>query len=531
MNQLFFDMTDNLRDWQTFGTYPHITAAMNGGADFLYAFNARVLGVDGKIYESKSGGNFTTPPGAFWAEASNVQRMADLSTLSGVPENSINLGTFTGTVISDNTTIKNALQQLETRLQNIQTADLTNLSVTTAKIADLAVTNAKIGPLAVTGDKIAGNSIDETRLQADCVGTSELQPNAVENINMASNSVSTAELTSDAVVTSKILNGAVATAKIADLAVTTAKIANLNVTEGKIGTNAVTTTKIADLNVTQSKLALASVGQAQLKTSTGNAAFACNVGSGGSNGENVIMPGGEYAFNNLTGQSVSAGNASFMAGFLAELTGVFAEDNYAGCHIVDLAGGGGATSTNTVTQRYVTASPPFNLGHGDIANFTFVKVDRKGNITAAYSADVPPWAYNGPTNIRPDRIEDIGGGSLKKYKNVPKNMPTPPWKGGDYNTWLAWEEGEKEFEEIEIDYTFKNSDMHLIPHPFRKPKSGDQIFLLDPTSSFCDKLEDMNQAGESVSSIVMLGYVDLGDEIVANKPSGTKIITPSWKNT
>jgi hypothetical protein len=38
----------------------------------------------------------------------------DLITLSGVPENSTDLGTFTGAIISDNTTVKNALQELET---------------------------------------------------------------------------------------------------------------------------------------------------------------------------------------------------------------------------------------------------------------------------------------------------------------------------------------------------------------------------------------------------------------------------------
>lgn len=41
----------------------------------------------------------------------------DLKTLSGVSGGSVNLGTFTGTTISDNTTIKIALQELETALE------------------------------------------------------------------------------------------------------------------------------------------------------------------------------------------------------------------------------------------------------------------------------------------------------------------------------------------------------------------------------------------------------------------------------
>ena len=43
------------------------------------------------------------------------QNVDDLITLSGMPENSTDLGTFTGSVISDNTNVKNALQELEAK--------------------------------------------------------------------------------------------------------------------------------------------------------------------------------------------------------------------------------------------------------------------------------------------------------------------------------------------------------------------------------------------------------------------------------
>lgn len=46
------------------------------------------------------------------------QNVDDLITLSGVAENSQDLGTFTGAVISDNSTVKNALQELETKDEN-----------------------------------------------------------------------------------------------------------------------------------------------------------------------------------------------------------------------------------------------------------------------------------------------------------------------------------------------------------------------------------------------------------------------------
>ena len=45
------------------------------------------------------------------------QNVNDLITLSGVAENAINLGTFTGTTIADNSTVKGALQSIETSLE------------------------------------------------------------------------------------------------------------------------------------------------------------------------------------------------------------------------------------------------------------------------------------------------------------------------------------------------------------------------------------------------------------------------------
>lgn len=48
----------------------------------------------------------------------------DLITLTGVAENSTNLGTFTGTLISDNATIKQALQEIESNISSIRVSDV-----------------------------------------------------------------------------------------------------------------------------------------------------------------------------------------------------------------------------------------------------------------------------------------------------------------------------------------------------------------------------------------------------------------------
>ena len=44
----------------------------------------------------------------------------DLITLTGIDENTTNLGTFTGDIITDNTNIKQALQDLESELETSQ---------------------------------------------------------------------------------------------------------------------------------------------------------------------------------------------------------------------------------------------------------------------------------------------------------------------------------------------------------------------------------------------------------------------------
>lgn len=59
----------------------------------------------------------------------------DLTTLSGVAQGSVNLGTFTGLTIQDNRTIKEALQDLETALEGIA-VDSSADAVTTAVTLD-----------------------------------------------------------------------------------------------------------------------------------------------------------------------------------------------------------------------------------------------------------------------------------------------------------------------------------------------------------------------------------------------------------
>lgn len=77
----------------------------------------------------------------------------DLITLSGVAEGSANLGTFTGTTIADNQTVKQALQSLETAVEGKQASITTVLTLT-------ASTSAPSSPAAGTFAVADGTSWD-----------------------------------------------------------------------------------------------------------------------------------------------------------------------------------------------------------------------------------------------------------------------------------------------------------------------------------------------------------------------------------
>lgn len=60
-NQLYFDITNAIKEYQEFGVPDFITSALNGGTPFTYARYARVKWTDGKVYESTTNGNTSDP--------------------------------------------------------------------------------------------------------------------------------------------------------------------------------------------------------------------------------------------------------------------------------------------------------------------------------------------------------------------------------------------------------------------------------------------------------------------------------------
>jgi hypothetical protein len=76
--------------------------------------------------------------------ASDKINLNSLISLSGVPQGSTNLGTFTGSIIPDNVTIKSALQSLETSLGSIPSLTVGNLTTGNSAIGITGGTNAVV---------------------------------------------------------------------------------------------------------------------------------------------------------------------------------------------------------------------------------------------------------------------------------------------------------------------------------------------------------------------------------------------------
>lgn len=104
------------------------------------------------------------------AHESTDAKVDDLITLSGVAANSTNLGTFTGTTIPDSSTVKSALQSLETAVEAVQTVIPRQQIITlsggdiTNQYVDLAVEaySAASISLTVVGGPLQLQAVDYT---------------------------------------------------------------------------------------------------------------------------------------------------------------------------------------------------------------------------------------------------------------------------------------------------------------------------------------------------------------------------------
>jgi hypothetical protein len=221
------------------------------------------------------------------------------------------------------------------------------------------------------------------------------------------------------------------------------------------------------------------VGQTELKTTTGTFSVTSEA-----NYVTVTLPGGEYGF--LPQFKTSSGSSGTFR-LLAE-TSSTTYGSY--CQM---------RGTLQGRQTYVTASPPYNLGDGDIPLFVFLEINENNEVKSVYASITPPWAYNGPTSIVPDYYDENG---------------------------VGWQQ--KDGKLIEVDYDLKNADMELIPHPFAD-RDGVEVILLNPFNEniqvLIDKLENKQEVCEYITDNLLIK-----DDSSITTPPRVRAVDFEWSN-
>lgn len=205
----------------------------------------------------------------------------------------------------------------------------------------------------------------------------------------------------------------------------------------------------------------------------------------------LTLPGGQYGWYPIF--SANAVGVNLQARFITDNVNGATLGSTPLARIWLKADGGDLGSGNLVaTQRYVSSSPPYDLGDGEVSGFAFALVNSAGEIEATYLADTPPWAYNGRTDIRCTHICPV---SKKKFRNVAKKRSFEQIMDGVRPSY--------KLEEITQD--IKNADMPDIPHPFiGSDMTGKTVVLLDPMDRRIEKVLEYMNAGGDVSEIFKL---------------------------
>jgi hypothetical protein len=291
--------------------------------------------------------------------------------------------------------------------------------------------------------------------------------------------------------------GTLSTARIGTDTITAAKIAANAIGNSELASNAVNTVNILNGAINSPKLATTTDEQSSTSSST----------------DVILASYGEYGFNNQTRMQDTSPR------FYVSTTGTNGSSVDSGepfyghtdyrSYVTCSAQTTGERSYARV--RYITGSPPYNLGDGEVLLFVWLKLSSSGDIITTQTSRTPPWAYNGPTNITADRYDTNGKG----YKTIRQ---------------INEIDGSIETFEREVDFDFKNSDMDLIPHPFVNVQPDENIILLDPPDTLY--IMELFEMGESIIDLMDKDYLRLDNETIKRStPNGVLPAKFKWKNT
>jgi len=279
-------------------------------------------------------------------------------------------------------------------------------------------------------------------------------------------------------------------------------------------------------SVDQTDLAADSVGQSELKVTSGTVGG--SISAGGS--AEYTLSGGNYglslyAYTNNPSESEHSWT-------YPEYPSANSYQHRVGHYHV---GGSGADTQNT-REYYINSSPPYDLGDGEIPLFIYVVIDNTTGIIEHFSEYVDPvWAYNGKTNIRPSKYTKDGKAYCKR-----KDMSDIPFTLAEAKNDIVklreYTDAFKLADEIEVEITqeIKNADMNDVPHPFMgNDLTGKTVALLDPVSTVMEDLLALkNHDSNDVPDILMGNYLKIGNSMLQrNAPNGLLVPSVKWNLT
>lgn len=218
------------------------------------------------------------------------------------------------------------------------------------------------------------------------------------------------------------------------------------------------------------------------------------------------------------------------------------------------------TNQASCNFQFIAASPPYDLGDGEVPLFIFALIDSTGQPRVVTVSHDPPWHghHHQPKLILPHPLADAQADPAKHsevmqaLENHGQNIALMA-KLRDKIPLAADPERKKALvtEMADIagrtwDMTLetiadKNKHMAEIPHPFIANDPADwsghgdgpwHVVMLDPLHPDISKMVAMHDSGENLNALVHSGYIKIGAKIDARKgPPGVHVVDHGFKNT
>jgi len=293
---------------------------------------------------------------------------------------------------------------------------------------------------------------------------------------------------------------------------------HLAVIEGNSTAHKIQTAAYEAASVDQAALANNSVGQDQLKDGTTSQSVTVNSDGHG----NVVLTGGSYSMTDFSANSSGSSTIMFGGSSLVGRCGFY--------------NSGITAALAYINSRYFTASQPYNFGQLFI--YALMDNSTKEILGLSVGGD-PTWAYNGKTDIRPQKRNKQTGKNYRTEKTAGGILiPDLPNHPAELEQYLK---GNLVVEDtsIEITMDYKDRDMNDEPHPWHdNPPEffvGRTVVLLRPNALLDQGLYDImkeSHANESFN-IIENGYINIDtiDIPEPNSPDSVMVVKASWKNT